>query len=66
MEEDNDKIHHVKNNSNIFEIYKEAAEIVKDAKELEEKVIVFVTESKNFFEKMFECCNGRKDIDNKK
>jgi hypothetical protein len=41
MEEDNDKIHHVKNNSNISEIYKEAAEIVKDAKELEEKVIVF-------------------------
>lgn len=40
----------------------EAADIVREAKELEEKTVIFVAESKNFFEHMFSCCNSKKDV----
>lgn len=58
--EEDEKSHHEKKVSEISEAYKEALEVIKEAKELEEKVVVFVNESKSFFERMFVCCNGKK------
>jgi hypothetical protein len=53
---------HKKNNSLNEDLLKEAKEIVEEVKDLEEKVIVFIRDSKSIFDHMFSCCNGKKDV----
>ena len=53
---------HKKNNSLDVDLIKEANEIVDEAKILEEKVVVFIKDSKSIFDHIFTCCNGKKDV----
>lgn len=51
---------HKRSESTQSELVKEAIEVINEAKKIEEDVIIFIKESKSFFNKMFECCNGEK------
>lgn len=60
--EEEEKVSKHKKEVSFGDLYKEAKEIVDEAKDLEKKTVIFVNESRNFFEHLFSCCNSKKDV----